>query len=82
MSNCRKLLTELSNYLDDELDAALREEIDAHAKRCPNCYIIIDSTRKTVQIFKECGPYDVSPALHARIEQAVRQHAEKSPEKC
>jgi anti-sigma factor RsiW len=82
MSNCKKLLTELSNYLDDELDAALRDELDSHAKRCPNCYIIIDSTRKTVQIFKECGPYDVSPALHARIEQAVRLHVEKSEGKC
>lgn len=82
MSNCKKLLTELSNYLDDELDAKLREEIEAHAKRCPSCYIIIDSTRKTVQIFKECGPYDVSPALHTRIEQAVRLHVEKSEGKC
>lgn len=78
MSNCKKLLTELSNYLDDELDAALRAEIELHAQRCPNCYIIIDSTRKTVQLFKDCGPYDVSPALHARIEQAVRAHVEKS----
>ena len=29
MSNCRKLLTELSNYLDNELDVALKAEIDA-----------------------------------------------------
>ena len=82
MSNCKKLLTELSNYLDNELDIAHRAEIEQHAQRCPSCYIIIDSTRKTVQIFKECGPYDVSPALHARIEQAVRMHVEKSEGKC
>lgn len=78
MSTCKKLLTELSNYLDGELDAALRAEIEAHAKRCPNCYIIIDSTRKTVEIFKGCGPYDVPVELHMRIEQAVRLHVSKS----
>jgi anti-sigma factor RsiW len=77
MSTCKKLLTELSNYLDGELDPTLKTELEGHAQRCPNCYIIIDTTRKTVEIFKECGPYDVSPALHARIEQAVREHAEK-----
>jgi anti-sigma factor RsiW len=77
MSTCKKLLTELSNYLDGELDAALQAELDGHAQRCPKCYIIIDTTRKTVEIFKECGPYDVSPALHARIEQAVRVYVEK-----
>lgn len=82
MSNCKKLLTELSNYLDGELDAALRSEIESHAERCPKCYVIIDSTRKTVQIFKDCGPYEVSSALHARIEQAVRHHVEKSGGKC
>jgi len=81
MSTCKKLLTELSNYLDGELDAALKTEIEAHARRCPQCYIIIDSTQKTVRILKECGPYEVSPALHARIEQAVRLHVERSGEK-
>jgi anti-sigma factor RsiW len=81
MSTCKKLLTEVSNYLDGELDPSLRMELEAHAQRCPKCYVIIDSTRKTVQIFKECGPYDVSPALHARIEQAVRAYVEKADAK-
>lgn len=81
MSTCKKLLTELSNYLDGEIDAALQAELDGHAQRCPKCYIIIDTTRKTVEIFKECGPYDVSPALHARIEQALRAHVEKIGDK-
>jgi anti-sigma factor RsiW len=82
MSNCMKLLSELSNYLDGEIDGELRAEIESHAHRCPQCYIVIDSTRKTVQIFKDCGPYDVSAELHARIEQAVRMHVEKSKGHC
>ena len=81
MSTCKKLLSELSSYLDGELDAALQAELEGHAQRCPKCYIIVDTTRKTVEIFKECGPYDVSPALHARIEQAVHEYVEKSGNK-
>ena len=78
MSACKKLLAEVSNYLDNELDAGLRAEIEGHMRRCPDCYVIIDSTRKTVQVYRGCQPYDVSQALHNRIEEALRAHVTKS----
>ncbi len=82
MSTCKKLLTELSSYLDNELDSDLRVEIETHMRRCPDCHIIIDSTRKTVQIYRGCDAYEVPTSLHERIEQAVKMHIEKSTGKC
>ncbi len=39
---CQKLLVELSNYLDDELDCALRQELEFHLKACPECCVIVE----------------------------------------
>jgi len=44
--SCRKLLSEISNYLDGEIDPAARRELEEHIARCPNCLVVFDTTRK------------------------------------
>ena len=78
MIPCKKLITELSNYLDNELDAALRQELEEHMGRCPDCRVIIDTTRKTIQIYRGCEPYPLPQSLHNRLLDAIRRNYEKS----
>ena len=52
MLTCKDFLAELSDYLDEALDAELRSKIERHITECPNCWVIADTTRKTIKIYK------------------------------
>lgn len=49
--NCRQLLSSLSDYVDGDLDDELCAEIERHAGSCENCRIVIDTLRRTVQLY-------------------------------
>jgi len=74
MNPCTKIILEVSNYLDNEMDAALRQELEEHMGCCPECRIIIDTTRQTIQVYRGCEPYPLPQSLHNRLQQAIREH--------
>ena len=74
MNPCKKIIQEISNYLDNEMDAALRQELEEHMGCCPECRIIIDTTRQTIQVYRGCEPYPLPQSLHNRLQQAIREH--------
>ena len=52
MVTCKKFLEELNNFLDSSLDPSLRSEIEKHLDQCPNCFVICDTTKKTINVYK------------------------------
>ena len=72
---CSQFLEELNDYLDDELDEAMRSELERHLSKCPDCRVIWDTTRKTVQIFKGLEPYPISPRLESRLLETLARKA-------
>ena len=69
--NCKGLIIELSSYLDGEMDTAALAELQSHLERCTKCRVLVDTTRKTIEIF--CGaeaaplPEDFRERLHAAL---------------
>jgi anti-sigma factor RsiW len=49
--HCHDLLSELSNYLDGEASAEWCAEIERHLADCENCRAVVDTLRKTVQLY-------------------------------
>ena len=78
MISCRKLLSELSNYLDNEIEPQVREELERHIAKCPNCWVIFDSTRKTIQFYQGCEPYPIPEHLRHKLQEALRKQHELS----
>lgn len=79
MTRCRKLLSELSDYLDGTVEPEVRRELEEHMARCPNCWVIFDTTQKTIQIYQGCcEPYPIPEKLHQRLQDALRQHYAQS----
>ena len=78
MSKCRKLFSELSNYLDGDVDPEVRRELEEHIAKCPDCLVIFDTTQKTIRIFQGCEPYPIPEGLHTRLLDTLRQHYEQS----
>lgn len=74
---CKNIAVELSNYLDGELDPATMAEVQRHLERCEDCRLLVDTTRKTIQIFCNSEPIplpdDVRERLHKALEQRLRR---------
>jgi anti-sigma factor RsiW len=68
---CKDFLRELSDYLDESIDAQIRAKLEEHITACPNCWVIADTTRRTIQIYKGMEPYPVPPDVQARLMAAI-----------
>ncbi len=78
MPTCKDFLRELSEYLDGNIDAETRHELDVHVQECPNCWVVLDTTQKTVKIYKGCEPQSVPAAMEKRLMAALeRKMAER-----
>lgn len=75
MVTCKDFLRELSEYLDESTDAATRKDLEAHIHECPNCWVVVDTTKKTLQVFKGMDPQPLSEPMHDRLMAAVERKA-------
>jgi anti-sigma factor (TIGR02949 family) len=69
--NCKALLGSLSEYIDGELPADLCKEIEKHLEGCDNCRIVLNTTRRTIDLVHmpadENVPDDVRERLFKRL---------------
>lgn len=70
---CRHLLGSLSDYLDGDLEQVLCDEIELHMEECENCRIVIDTLRKTIDLYQITSatptvPEDVRKRLFHRLD--------------
>lgn len=73
MLECKQVLSELSNYLDDELSLELSRAIAQHLARCHRCWVIYNTTGKTLQIVSDCLPSTVPLAVSERLHEKLRK---------
>ncbi|SPE35064.1 putative transmembrane anti-sigma factor [Candidatus Sulfopaludibacter sp. SbA6] len=73
MLTCKDFLNELSDYLDESLDAEVRAKLEEHITECPNCWVIADTTRKTIQIYKGMEPYPIPTDVESRLMKALER---------
>ena len=48
--NCQALLGSLSEYIDGELPADLCREIEKHLEGCENCRVVLNTTKRTIDL--------------------------------
>ena len=77
--NCNKVIQELTSYLDGVLDSDMRADLELHLARCTDCRVVVDTTRKTIQIFCNSEPVplpeDVRQRLHTALMDWFRRNA-------
>ena len=73
MLTCKDFLHELSDFLDERTDAELRSKLEAHIAECPNCWVITDTTKKTIQIYKGMEPYPIPADVESRLMNALEK---------
>jgi anti-sigma factor RsiW len=68
---CKDFLKELTDYLDGAIDNRTRSELEEHLLWCPNCHVICDTTKQTIQIYRDAQPYDLPESLRTKLQKAI-----------
>jgi hypothetical protein len=70
---CKQFLQEMSGYIEKTLDPQELAELHRHVSECPNCFVVCDTTEKTLRVFKgmECQP--VPKGIQARLMAAIEK---------
>lgn len=76
MLTCKQFLTELNAFLDEETDALLRVQLEKHISECPNCWVVVDTCKKTMQVFKGSEPQPIPREVEGRLLEALRRRME------
>ena len=72
--NCKKVILELSSYLDGALDVSVKMDLEQHLSRCEDCRLVVDTTRKTIQIFCNAEPVPLPEDVRTRLHTALLEH--------
>ena len=73
MLTCKDFMRELSDYLDESIEPELRARIEKHITECPNCWVIADTTRKTIRIYKGTEPHPIPADVQDRLMRALEK---------
>ena len=68
---CSDFLHELTDYLDGAIDAPTKAELEEHLAWCHNCYVVADTTKKTIEIYRDSKLYELPENLRSRLRTAI-----------
>jgi predicted anti-sigma-YlaC factor YlaD len=76
---CKSVIRELSNYLDGDLDGVLKLDLERHLQHCEDCSMVVDQTKRTVEIFCGSEPLELPTDVRSRLHQALHKKIAQRP---
>ena len=77
--NCKGVIRELSNYIDGDLDPVVKQELERHLEHCEDCTMIVDQTKKSIEILCDSQPVELQADVRSRLHAALRQKLGPKP---
>jgi len=71
--NCEHVWKEISNYLDDDMDAATRAAMEAHFKECKHCMAVLSGTRNVVELYGDDRLFELPAGFSRRLQRRLAQ---------
>jgi anti-sigma factor RsiW len=65
--DCKHVWEHISAYIDDDVDAELRAEIDRHLEHCEVCSAVLDSTRNVVILMADERIFELPAGFSERL---------------
>jgi anti-sigma factor (TIGR02949 family) len=65
--SCVEVWRDISNYLDGEISAELRERMRAHFEVCDHCSAVLDGTRNVVELVGDGRTFSMPEGFSARL---------------
>ena len=68
---CTEFLAQLDDMLDQDAAIPLRADLQEHLRCCEHCVITLNTTRKTIEIYRQHELYELPTALRERLQAAI-----------
>jgi len=68
---CNDFLKELTDYLDGTANVEVRIELEEHLQWCRECYVVMNTTKKTIEIYRDNTLYELPDTLRDKLHQAI-----------
>ena len=75
---CKEFLRELTDYLDGAMDARTRSELEDHLNWCHNCYVVCNTTKMTIEIYRDQQLYELPDPLRDTLRDAIMSKCKAS----
>ena len=73
--NCERVWREISNYLEGDVDPALRSAMDEHFRTCQRCSSVLEGTRNVIRLYSDERMMEVPSGFGRRLERRLAQNA-------
>ncbi|HZP07370.1 MAG TPA: zf-HC2 domain-containing protein [Terracidiphilus sp.] len=68
---CTEFIALLDDLIDDTVTATMRADLQEHLRGCEHCEVTLNTTRKTIEIYRSHEIYDLPPDLRERLHSAI-----------
>ena len=75
---CTEFLQELTDYLDGTMSERMKAELDEHLHWCHDCHVVMNTTKKTIEIYRDNQLYELPESLRSRLHQAIMSRCRDS----
>ncbi len=70
---CTDFLSKLTDYFDGQISPELLEEVRAHSAACSHCEVVLDTTRQTIEVYRDNELYEFSVDFQERLHTAIME---------
>ena len=70
---CTEFLAQMTDYFDGEVEPRLLEEIQSHLGECHHCEILVDTTQKTIKVYRDHQVYELTDEVRERTVTRIMQ---------
>jgi hypothetical protein len=74
---CTEFISLLDDLLDDTVTTAMRADLQEHLRGCEHCEVTLNTTRKTIEIYRSHEIYDLPNDLRERLHAAIMAKCKK-----
>jgi len=68
---CTEFLALLDELIDDDVSNDTRAQLQEHLKGCDHCEVTLNTTRKTIEIYRSHEVYELPNSVRERLHIAI-----------
>lgn len=74
---CTEFLALLDDLIDDSVSTKMRADLQEHLRGCEHCEVTLNTTRKTIEIYRSHEIYEMPASLRERLHKAIMARCKK-----
>ena len=78
--NCTDFLAKLTDFFDGQIEPDLLVEVKEHLGTCHHCEVVVNTTRQTIDIYRDQQTYEFPEDLRGRLHSAIMARCSQSQE--